>query len=167
MKKKKPKTKSALDLLPPSKLDLEEWKRMYSNNDTRSVAMPWFWEHFDPQGYSIYLCDYNYNSELKKVFMTCNLLGGFVQRLDKVRKYAFSSLVIFGQEEDMEISGVFVFRGGEVPAEMKECDDYEHYTWKRIDIGDASQKALVEDFFAWDGSFGGRQRKFNQGKIFK
>lgn len=40
-----PKPKSALDLLPPSKFKMDEWKRMYSNNDT-DVAMKWFWENF-------------------------------------------------------------------------------------------------------------------------
>lgn len=40
-----PKPKSALDLLPPSNFKLDDWKRMYSNNDT-DVAMKWFWENF-------------------------------------------------------------------------------------------------------------------------
>ncbi|KAG0984553.1 hypothetical protein G6F27_014325 [Rhizopus arrhizus] len=31
-----PKPKSKLDLLPPSKFIMDEWKRMYSNNNTDS-----------------------------------------------------------------------------------------------------------------------------------
>ncbi len=50
--------------------------------------------------------------------MTANLLGGFIQRLDKVRKYAFGSLMIFGDEPKLEVTCVFVFRGKELPAEV-------------------------------------------------
>ncbi|KAI9593497.1 glutathione S-transferase [Syncephalis fuscata] len=72
---KKPKSK--LELLPPTSLNLEEWKRVYSNNDTKPTAMNWFWEHFDAEGYSIWRVVYKYNDELTKVFMSSNLIGGF------------------------------------------------------------------------------------------
>jgi elongation factor 1-gamma len=38
----KPKAKNPLDLLPPSSFVLDEWKRTYSNNDTKTVAIPWY-----------------------------------------------------------------------------------------------------------------------------
>jgi len=163
---KEDKKPNVLDSLPPSKFIMDEWKRQYSNNDTRPVAMPWFWQNLDKEGYSIWFCDYKYNDECEKVFMTCNLLGGWIQRLDKVRKYAFGSLCIFGQEPKLQVAGCWLFRGQEIPQEMKETDDYEHYNWKKADVNDQTTKALVEDFFAWDGNFGGRPA-FNQGKIFK
>jgi len=160
--KKKP---NPLDSLPPSKMVLDDWKRVYSNEDTRGKAIPWLWEHYDPEGYSIYFGDYKYNDECKKTFMTANLLGGFVQRLDKLRKYGFGSLIIFGEEPNLSVSVCFLFRGKEIPAEMTECDDAEHYNWRKADTNDAATRELIGDFWAWDGSFGGR--KFNQGKIFK
>merc|ERR1719415_460019 len=65
-------------------------KRFYSNNDEpESVA--WFWEHFDHENYSIWRGDYKYNDELTMVFMSCNLIGGMFQRLDKLNKNAFAS----------------------------------------------------------------------------
>ncbi|KAJ2382029.1 hypothetical protein GGI05_005786, partial [Coemansia sp. RSA 2603] len=36
-----PKPKSKLDLLPKPKMVLDEWKRFYSNNDTKPTAMNW------------------------------------------------------------------------------------------------------------------------------
>jgi len=98
--------------------------------------------------------------------MTCNLIGGWIQRLDKLRKYGFGSLAIFGQEPTLEIQGVWLFRGQEPPEEMKETVDYENYTWKKLDPADKASQELVNDFWAWDGSFGGN-KSFNQGKIFK
>ena len=39
-----PKVKNPLDDLPKSAFNLEEWKRQYSNLDTRKEALPWFYE---------------------------------------------------------------------------------------------------------------------------
>jgi len=163
---KEEKKKSALDSLPKSKMDMDEWKRTYSNNGTRDVALPWLWENFDPEGYSFWVSEYKYNEECQKLFMTANLLSGFIQRLDKLRKYGFGSLAIFGEEPKLQVACVWLFRGAEVPEEMKETDDYHNYEWKKLDHKDENDRKLVEDFFAWDGSFGGKPA-FSQGKIFK
>ncbi|KAG2397278.1 putative F-box/FBD/LRR-repeat protein [Vigna angularis] len=47
----KPKPKNPLDLLPPSKMILDEWKRLYSNTKTnfREVAIKGFWDMYDPE----------------------------------------------------------------------------------------------------------------------
>jgi len=39
-----PKVKNPLDDLPKSAFNLEEWKRQYSNLDTREGAIPWFYK---------------------------------------------------------------------------------------------------------------------------
>jgi len=128
---KEEKKKSALDDLPPSKFIMDEWKRTYSNKDIRKEAIPWFWENLDKEGYSVWFAEYKYNNECEKLFMTCNLIGGFSQRLDKLRKYGFGSLIIFGEEPKLEISTCWLFRGLNVPLEMQEVDDYEQYNWKK------------------------------------
>jgi len=163
--KDEPKKKNPLDDLPKSSFIMDEWKRMYSNNDTRTVALPWFFEHLDKEGYSLWWCEYKYNAELSKVFMTNNLIGGFFQRLEKLHKYAFGSMIIFGEEPNLSVGGLWLFRGQEIPEDMRTCDDAEHYNWTRVSLDDHSQKALLEDYFAWEGSFGGK--KFLSGKVFK
>eukprot|EP01118_Nematostelium_gracile_P018781 TRINITY_DN847_c0_g1_i1.p1 TRINITY_DN847_c0_g1~~TRINITY_DN847_c0_g1_i1.p1 ORF type:complete len:419 (+),score=152.92 TRINITY_DN847_c0_g1_i1:1264-2520(+) len=162
-----PKKKSKLDFLPPSKFILDEWKRTYSNEETRPTALPWFWNNLDKEGYSVWFCDYKYNDELEKTFMTANLISGFLQRLDKLRKYAFGSMIIFGEDPKLSVSGVWLFRGKEIPEEMTECDDAEHYNWTQANLEDSAQKELINDYFAWDGTFGGKTQPFNQGKVFK
>lgn len=116
---KEEKPKSKLDLLPPSPLSMDEWKRTYSNQDTKTVAVPWFLEHFDPQGFSIWFAEYKFNSELGKVFQASNAISGFLQRLDKLRKYGFGSILLFGQEGGLSISAFWLFRGTEVPDEVR------------------------------------------------
>lgn len=157
--KKKP---NPLDSLPPSPFVLDDWKRTYSNEDTRSVAIPYFWNKLDKEGWSLWIGEYKYNHELEKLFMTCNLVGGFIQRLDKLRKYGFASIVILGDEASgMKISCCFLVRSQDMPNEMKEVDDVEHYEWKKITEFDDAAKEKVNQFWAWD------MPGFNQGKIFK
>jgi len=84
-----------------------------------------------------------------------------------MRKYAFGSLIIFGQKAPYEISCAWLLRGTDFPEGMKECEDTELYNWRKADPNNAADKQLLEDFWSWEGTFGGRSTKFNQGKIFK
>lgn len=158
----KPKAKNPLDLLPPSKMNLDEWKRVYSNNETRPDAINWFWKNFDAEGYSIWEVKYKYNNELTLVFMSSNLVGGFFQRLERARKYAFGSMCIVGKDNANSIEGFFVFRGQDVPFEVKDAADYDSYSFKKVDpIKDAKIKERFEQSLAWD------MPNFADGKVFK
>lgn len=55
---------------------MDEFKRKYSNEDTLTVALPYFWENFDREGYSIWYCSYKYPEDLTLTFMSCNLMAG-------------------------------------------------------------------------------------------
>jgi len=160
---KKPKSK--LDLLPPTPFNLEDWKRFYSNNNTKPDAMDYFWKNFDPQGYSLWRVDYKYNDELTLVFMSSNLIGGFFNRLERARKYAFGSMIILGEDNNNAIAGYFVIRGQEVPEEITDAADFDSYNFVKVDPNDSAVRKEVEDFFAWDGDFGGRS--VADGKVFK
>lgn len=70
-----PKPKHPLENLPKPTLALDELKRKYSNEETREVALPWFWGNFNAEEYSLWKCDYKYNDELTQTFMTANLIG--------------------------------------------------------------------------------------------
>merc|ERR1711860_265964 len=120
--------------IPKGTFDLEEWKRFYSNNDEpESVA--WFWEHFDHENYSIWRGDYKYNDELSMVFMSCNLIGGMFQRLDKLNKNAFASVCLFGEDNNSSISGLWVFKGHELAFELDDnwSVDSSGYNWRKLE----------------------------------
>ena len=124
-----PKKADPFEKMPKGSFDLEEWKRFYSNNDEpESVA--WFWEHFDHENYSIWRGDYKYNDELTMVFMSCNLIGGMFQRLDKLNKNAFASMCLFGQNNDSTISGIWVFRGHELAFELDDNWQVDYASYK-------------------------------------
>jgi len=162
-----PKSKDPLDALPKGEWVMDDFKRFYSNNDV-DKSLPYFWEKFDSQNYSIWLGEYQYNHELTKIFMSSNLIGGMFQRLDKLRKNAFASMCLFGEDNNSSISGVWVWRGQELafPLSPDWQIDYETYTWTKLDPQSADTKKMVEEYFAWTGA-DKEGRKFNQGKIFK
>lgn len=165
---KEPKKKSALDLLPPSPFILDEFKRLYSNASSTRSIFPELWSKFDAEGWSWWFAEYKYNDECEKLFMTCNLVGGWVQRLDALRKYGFGNILIFGKEPKLVVRSSWLFRGQDVPQEMKESEDCEHYVWRKADITNAADKALIEDFMAWEGKFGGSEEiEAEDGKTFK
>ena len=62
-----PKTSNPFDAMPKGTFDMEDFKRFYSNQD-ESKSIPYFWEKFDPENYSIWLGEYKYNDELTKVY---------------------------------------------------------------------------------------------------
>jgi len=162
-----PKKKDPMDALPKGTFDLEEWKRFYSNND-EDPSIAWFWEHFDHENYSIWRGDYKYNDELTMVFMSCNLIGGMFQRLEKLKKNAFASACLFGKDNDSSISGIWVFKGQELAFELSEDwqIDYASYDWKKLDSKSDECKAQVAQYWKWEGN-DAAGRPFNQGKILK
>jgi elongation factor 1-gamma len=162
-----PKSKDPLDALPKGTFNMDDFKRFYSNNDV-DKSVPYFWEKFDPENYSIWVGEYNFNSELTKVFMSCNLISGMYQRLDKMRKNAFASACLFGEDNNSTISGLWVWRGQDLAFTLSPDwqIDYEVYTWKKLDPNSPETKKMVQDYFSWEGT-DKEGRKFNQGKIFK
>lgn len=162
-----PKSKDPFDSMPKGTFNFDDFKRCYSNED-ESKSIPYFWEKFDPEHYSIWFGEYKYPEELTKVFMSCNLITGMFQRLDKMRKQAFSSVCLFGEDNNSTISGVWVWRGQDLAFKLSPDwqVDYEVYDWKKLDPKSEETKKLVAQYFSWSGT-DSKGRKFNQGKIFK
>jgi len=161
------KKKDPFDAYPKGTWDMDDFKRNYSNND-ESVSIPYFWEKFDKENYSIWRGDYKYNEELTQVFMSCNLIGGMYQRLEKLKKNAFASCGLFGENNNSSISGIWVWRGHDLAFELSEDwkIDYISYDWKKLDANDPEVKKMVDNYFSWQGT-DAQGRKFAQGKIFK
>ncbi|CAH2325086.1 elongation factor 1-gamma [Pelobates cultripes] len=164
-----PKSKDPYAHLPKSPFVMDEFKRKYSNEDTLTVALPYFWEHFDKEGWSIWYSEYRFPDELTQAFMSCNLITGMFQRLDKLRKTAFASVILFGTNNDSTISGVWIFRGHDLAFTLSEDwqIDYESYNWRKLDSDSEECKTLVKEYFSWEGEFKNVGKPFNQGKIFK
>jgi elongation factor 1-gamma len=145
-----PKAKHPLEALGKPTLILDEWKRQYSNEDTRPVALPWFWEHYKPEEYSLWKVDYKYNDELKLTFMANNLIGGFHARLEASRKYLFGAQSVYGANYACVIKGVFLVRGQEALPAFDVAPDWESYNFEKLDHTSEADRKYVEDMWAWD-----------------
>jgi len=153
--------------MPKGTFNMDEFKRTYSNNDTLTVAMPYFFKHFEKEFYSVWMCEYKYPEELSQTFMTCNLIGGMFQRIEKLRKNAFGSMIVWGEDNKNTIAGIWFWKGHELcfPLCTDWMTDYESYEWRKMNMDEENEKKLVSQFFAWEGEYKGK--KFNSGKIFK
>merc|ERR1712212_1126204 len=161
-----PKPKDPLDALPAGNFVMDDFKRFYSNND-EDKSIPYFFEKFDHDNYSIWYCEYMYPEELMLTFMSSNLVGGMLQRLDKLRKYAFGSMCVFGSNNDSTISGVRCWRGHDLAFEKSEDlqIDYSSYKWTKLDSKSDECKQKIEQYFKWTGT-DSKGRAFCDGKIF-
>lgn len=162
-----PKQNDPFETLPKGTFNFDDFKRFYSNEE-EAKSIPYFWTKFDPANYSIWYGEYKYPEELTKVFMSCNLITGMFQRLDKMRKQSFASVCLFGEDNNSTISGIWVWRGQDLAFKLSPDwqVDYEVYDWKKLDPASEETKKLVAQYFSWTGA-DKDGRKFNQGKIFK
>jgi len=163
-----PKIKNPLDDLPKSTFNLEDWKRAYSNKETRGPggALEWFYANIDYEGFSTWRVDFKYNEELTQTFMSSNQIGGFFNRLEASRKYLFGSVGVLGTTGDSLITGALVLRGQEVKPVVDVAPDWESYAYVKLDLkGNEDDKKFFEAALAWDLEVDGK--KWVDGKNFK
>lgn len=161
-------TKDPFEALPKGTWVMDDFKRFYSNNP-EDQAIDYFWKKFDKENFSIWYGEYKYPEELGLVFMSCNLMSGMMQRLERMRKNAFGSLCLFGEDGKNQISQLWIWRGQELAFELSPdwTVDYESYNWRKINPDTDEAKKLVHDYFMQSEDWVRHDRKFNQGKIFK
>jgi elongation factor 1-gamma len=90
------------------------------------------------------------------------------QRLDKLAKHAFASACLWGEKGNLAISAVWVHKGHKLAFEASEDwqVDYPSYEWARLDTSLPEARAVVEQYWRWEGK-DLQGRRFNQGKVFK
>lgn len=122
-----------MDKEAPSAFSMDAWKKMYSNCKTYDEALNYFWEKFDSEGWSLWLQEYQYNEDNKRIFMTSNAIGGFQQRTDEIRRWAFGVMDVLGTEETkLEIAGIWLLRGDTVEHMVNANDDANWYNWTKL-----------------------------------
>ncbi|KAJ6142088.1 hypothetical protein N7497_011187 [Penicillium chrysogenum] len=143
--------------------------RKFSNDDVRTVAMPWFWDNFKADEYSLWKVNYRYNNELKLTFMANNLIGGFQTRLEASRKYIFGAQSVYGENYNCVVYGAFMVRGQEWEPAFTVGPDYEGYEFTKLDPSNEADRKLVEDMWAQDVpvTVDGQVKEWTDGHVFK
>ena len=123
-----------LDSLPESKFDLDKFKSDFINNSNKKGAMRNFWKAYDPEGYSLWYIEYNNaQNECVTLFRTCVIKGDILEQLKYFKKYCFGVLGAYGGNGDYKIKGCMLWRGNEIPQEIKNINCYDKMTFKKLD----------------------------------
>ncbi|KAF8296592.1 hypothetical protein TcYC6_0086440 [Trypanosoma cruzi] len=83
-------------------------------------------------------------------FMTANLIRGWFQRMEHVRKYLLGVALIIGEERRHDIVALCVFRGRGMPAIVEDVEDTELFDWEEVaDV--AAQRERITDYLCCKG----------------
>lgn len=142
------KKANPLDVLPPSSFILDDFKREFMNSKDRPAVMKDFWGKFDPQGYSFWTMKYDkLPSEGKVLFRTRNSMSFFLQKLNEFRKYTFAAHGIYGVEDAYDIKGLWMWRGLEIPEELKQHESFDYMFINKLDTTKESDRKLIEEYW--------------------
>ena len=137
-----------LDSLPESKFDLDKFKSDFINNSNKKGAMRNFWKAYDPEGYSLWYIEYNNaQNECVTLFRTCVIKGDILEQLKYFKKYCFGVLGAYGGNGDYKIKGCMLWRGNEIPQEIKNINCYDKMTFKKLDYNQKRDQQLVHDYW--------------------
>lgn len=140
------KEPNPLDLLPPSKVVLESWKREFLNAPDKEAVLDVMLATIEPGAYSFFKIEYDkLPEEGKELYMTKNSAGYFIQQIDKARRYSFAVHGVYGVEGNYDVKGLWMFRGTDVIQEMKGYDGFEFY--KVIPLSIEENKQLIKDYW--------------------
>jgi elongation factor 1-gamma len=65
-----------------------------------------------------------------------------------LRKHALGVIGVYGDEPNLEIKGVFIFRGIEIPEPMaKEHPQFEFFSTRKLDVTKEEDRKLAEEYF--------------------
>merc|ERR1712212_1101207 len=153
-----------------AQFDSKKYNEIFGSNKKegkKDKILAYFYEHFPSDTYSVWQGNYKYNDELTMTFMASNMVAGMFQRVEKLRKHAFASVIVFGENNALEIEGLWFWRGHDLVFPL--CEDwqvdYETYDWKKLDFNSDATKKKIKEFLACEGDFDGR--KYRTCKIYK
>ena len=137
-----------LDSLPPSKFDLSKFKKEFLDSSDKKSCLNNFWANFDSEGYSLWYIEYNNTSnECITLFRTCVIKGDILEQLKYFKKYCFGVLGAYGGNGDYKIKGCMMWRGNEIPEEIKAVNCFNKMNFRKLDINQQKDKELVEEYW--------------------
>lgn len=137
-----------LDSLPSSKFNLEKFKTDFINNSNKKGAMRNFWKGYDPDGYSLWYIEYNNTpGECVTLFRTCVIKGDILEQLKFFKKYCFGVVGAYGGDGDYKIKGCLLWRGNEIPQEIKNIHCFDKMSFRKLDYNQKRDQQLVHDYW--------------------
>jgi len=111
--------------------------------------MDHFFAKYDKEGYSLYYAKYDkYEGEGVVLYQTSNLMNGFLQRIDSFRRHTFAMMAIVGEEPNLDIESVWLFRGKGIPQQMIDHPQFEYYQKRELSVDNEEDRNLIRDFWS-------------------
>jgi hypothetical protein len=76
-----------------------------------------------------------------------NLLDGFVQRMESIRRYSFGVMGIYGETPSLEIKGCLLWRGQEVLQGLLDHPQFEYCKRVKADWENDNDRKRIEDYW--------------------
>jgi len=150
-KKVEEKKKDNVESLPPTPFNVYDFKTFYVNHpDKKGEAVDEWYKMLDWEGWSFWYLHYDkYEGEGVQLHVTNNLMNGFLSRAEHTSKYTFGRHGVLGEEPNLEIMGVWLMRGQELPDGLaKEHPQFEYYKTRKMDPrNNKDDDKLVREFF--------------------
>lgn len=54
---------------------------------------------------------------------------------------------VYGEEPNLEVRGVMLWRGTEIPDEIKDLPNYEYHKWIKLDPSKEEDKKKITEYF--------------------
>lgn len=135
-------------VFPDTTFNFYDFKTLYVNAKNKQEALDFLWKNWDAKAFSFWHVRYDkLPGECQKLFLTKNLMTGFLTRADQCRKYALAVQGVYGEEPNFETCGVWLWRGTEILEPMKEHAQFEVYQFKKLNPEDPKDKALIEEYW--------------------
>ncbi len=133
---------------PDTKFDLFAFKTFFVNEKDDEKRMKFVFDNFDENALSFWELNYDkLEGECEQLYMTTNLMNGFVSRSEHMRKYVFGSQAVYGEEGNYNIRGCWLSRGTEELALINDHFQNDVYKYKKLDPKNAEDRALIVDYW--------------------
>lgn len=74
-------------------------------------------------------------------------MNGFISRADPYRKYFLGVMGIYGDEPNLEVRGVWMWRGTEILPYLNDHPQFEYFDKVKLDINNEADRALIVDYW--------------------
>ena len=133
---------------PATNFDMHSFKTFFVNEPDAQVKMDKLFEQFDDKALAFWHLTYDkLPSECKKLFLTNNLMSGFVDRAAHMRKYCFGVHGVYGEPDNYNIRGVWLGRGTEELPLITEHAQHDVYKIRKLDPKNDDDKKIITEYF--------------------
>ena len=140
---KKPEPK-----FPDSEFNFIDFKVLITNSANKKDAVDFLLKNFDKNAFSIWWFRYDkLPSEGKKLFLTRNFLTGFMSRSEIARKYTVGTIGIYGEGEDFDVKGIWMWRGVEELPVLADHSQWEYFQKRKLDMSNPEDVQLLVDYW--------------------